>query len=63
MDKFCGIVHNDEVSGKTLDFLVQEMNREMNTIASKVQDADIRWISVEAKSLLESIREQIQNVE
>ncbi len=63
IDKFCGIVHNDEVSGKTLDFLVQEMNREMNTIASKVQDADIRWTSVEAKSLLESIREQIQNVE
>ncbi len=63
VDKFISMVHNDEVSGKTLDFLVQEMNREMNTIASKVQDADIRWISVEAKSLLESIREQIQNLE
>ncbi|MDO9508781.1 MAG: YicC/YloC family endoribonuclease [Thermovirgaceae bacterium] len=63
VDKFRGIVHNDVVSGKTLDFLVQEMNREINTIASKVQDADIRWVSVEAKSALESIREQIQNVE
>lgn len=63
VDKFLGIVHNDEVSGKTLDFLVQEMNRETNTIASKVQDADIRWVSVEARSALESIREQIRNVE
>ncbi len=63
VDKFRGIVHNDVLSGKTLDFLVQEMNREINTIASKVQDAGIRWISVEAKSSLESIREQIQNVE
>lgn len=61
--KFTGIVHNDSVSGKTLDFLVQEMNRETNTIASKVQDAEIRWVSVEARSALESIREQIQNVE
>lgn len=63
MDKFLGIVHNDDVSGKILDFLVQEMNRETNTIASKVQDADIRWVSVEARGALESIREQIQNVE
>jgi uncharacterized protein (TIGR00255 family) len=63
MDKFLGIVHNEDVSGKTLDFLVQEMNRETNTIASKVQDAEIRWVSVEARSALESIREQIQNVE
>lgn len=63
VDKFLGIVHNEDVSGKTLDFLVQEMNRETNTIASKVQDAEIRWVSVEARSALESIREQIQNVE
>ena len=63
VDKFLGIVHNEDVSGKTLDFLIQEMNRETNTIASKVQDAEIRWVSVEAKSALESIREQIQNVE
>ncbi len=63
VDKFLGIVHNDVVSGKTLDFLVQEMNREANTIASKVQNAEIRWVSVEARSALESIREQIQNVE
>ncbi len=63
VDKFRSMVHNDGAKGKTLDFLVQEMNREINTIASKVQDADIRWLSVEAKSELESVREQIQNVE
>lgn len=63
VDKFLGLVHNDEVSGKTLDFLLQEMNREINTIASKVQDPEVRWAAVEAKGLLESIREQVQNVE
>ncbi|HPD96968.1 MAG TPA: YicC family protein [Synergistales bacterium] len=63
MDKFRSMVDNKGVNGKTLDFLVQEMNREINTVASKVQDAEIRWLSVEAKSELESVREQIQNVE
>jgi len=49
--------------GRKLDFLIQEMNREVNTMGSKVSDAEFRWTVVEAKSCLERIREQIQNVE
>lgn len=49
--------------GRKLDFLVQEMNREVNTINSKVADSDIRWLAVEGKTALERIREQIQNLE
>ncbi|MDR1048455.1 MAG: YicC family protein [Synergistaceae bacterium] len=49
--------------GRKLDFLVQEMNREVNTMGSKVGDAEFRWGVVEAKSSLERIREQIQNIE
>jgi uncharacterized protein (TIGR00255 family) len=52
-----------ESEGRKLDFLVQEMNREVNTLGSKVGDAEFRWTVVEAKSSLERIREQIQNVE
>jgi uncharacterized protein (TIGR00255 family) len=53
---------NDGV-GKTLEFLVQELLRETNTIGSKSQDAEITRITVEIKSEIERIREQIQNVE
>ncbi len=49
--------------GRKLDFLVQEMNRETNTIGSKCQDADIARMVVEMKSEIEKIREQIQNLE
>jgi len=49
--------------GRKLDFLLQEMNREINTMGSKVADAEIRWLVVDGKSLLERIREQVQNVE
>ncbi|NLL37071.1 MAG: YicC family protein [Fretibacterium sp.] len=49
--------------GRQLDFLLQEMNREVNTMGSKVSDASFRWSVVEAKTCLERIREQIQNVE
>ncbi|MEA3508337.1 MAG: YicC/YloC family endoribonuclease [Synergistota bacterium] len=63
MVKFRSMLDNGDVSGKTLDFLVQEMNREVNTTGSKTADADIRWLAVEAKTVLENIREQIQNVE
>lgn len=52
-----------ESVGRRLDFLVQEMNREVNTIGSKVQDVDITAVVVDMKSELEKIREQIQNVE
>lgn len=63
LEKFEHILDREEGSGKKLDFLLQEMNREINTIASKVANAELRWIAVEAKSDLERLREQIQNVE
>ncbi len=49
--------------GRKLDFLVQEMNREANTIGSKAQDVEVARIVVELKSELEKVREQIQNIE
>ncbi|NCC16445.1 MAG: YicC family protein [Clostridia bacterium] len=49
--------------GRKLDFLVQEMNRESNTIASKANDIQIVQVTIELKSEIEKIREQIQNLE
>ncbi len=49
--------------GRKLDFIVQEMNREANTIGSKAQDIDIARTVVDIKSEIEKIREQIQNIE
>ncbi len=52
-----------EPVGRKLDFLIQEFNRESNTIGSKAQDIEITKIVVELKSEIEKIREQIQNIE
>ncbi len=52
-----------EPVGRKLDFQLQEMNREVNTIGSKCQNSDVTKIVVEIKSELEKIREQIQNIE
>jgi uncharacterized protein (TIGR00255 family) len=49
-------------TGKKLDFLVQEMGREINTIGSKANDASIAHCVVEMKAELERVREQVQNV-
>ena len=49
--------------GRKLDFLIQEFNREANTIGSKCQDSEIAYIVVELKSEIEKIREQVQNIE
>lgn len=57
------IINSPEPSGRKLDFLVQEMNREVNTIGSKCSDAGIAAVVVEMKSEIEKIREQIQNIE
>lgn len=57
------MVETDEPVGRKLDFLVQEINREINTIGSKAQDLRITGIVVDAKSEVEKIREQIQNIE
>ena len=53
----------DEPKGKKLDFIIQEMNRETNTIGSKANDLDITDGVIEIKTELEDIREQIQNIE
>lgn len=61
--KFRQLMNAKDSSGKKLDFLVQEMNREINTIGSKAADSEIRWAVVEAKTCIERIREQLQNIE
>lgn len=53
----------DEAVGRKLDFLIQEFLREVNTIASKINDAEIAHLTVNCKSELEKIREQVQNIE
>ena len=55
--------YSDEPIGRKLDFIVQEMNREVNTIGSKAQDLNITKIVVDMKAEIEKIREQIQNIE
>ena len=57
------IVNEDVPVGRKLDFLVQEMNREVNTIGSKSNDLEITNMIVNEKSEIEKIREQIQNIE
>lgn len=61
--QFRTIMDGTTSEGRKLDFLIQEMNREVNTMGSKIADVHFRWMVVEAKNLLEKIREQIQNVE
>lgn len=58
-----GLIESDEPVGRKLDFIVQEMNREANTIGSKAQDIEIAHTVVDIKSEIEKIREQIQNIE
>jgi uncharacterized protein (TIGR00255 family) len=53
----------EEAVGRKLDFLMQEFNREANTLSSKSQDIDTTRSAVELKVLIEQMREQIQNVE
>lgn len=53
----------DSPAGRKMDFLIQELNRESNTIGSKCQNADIAHVVVDLKAEIEKIREQIQNVE
>ena len=57
------LLQSGEPAGRKLDFLVQEMNREANTIGSKAQDVEITRRVVEIKSTIEKIREQVQNIE
>lgn len=57
------MLNADEAIGRKLDFLVQEMNREANTIGSKAVDSQIAYMVVDIKAEIEKIREQIQNIE
>ena len=57
------IINSDQPVGRKLDFLIQEFNREANTIASKANDYTLAQIVVEIKAEIEKIREQIQNIE
>lgn len=57
------MLNSNEPVGRKLDFLIQEFNREANTIGSKAQDLAVTRIVVELKSEIEKIREQIQNIE
>jgi len=62
-DQFHALLDLDEPVGKKLDFLTQEMNREVNTIGSKGNYAPIIRLVIELKSEIEKIREQVQNIE
>ena len=62
-DSFYEIAGGSEPAGRKLDFLIQEMNRETNTMGSKANNAEIAHLVVDIKAELEKIREQIQNIE
>lgn len=57
------LLHLEEPVGRKLDFLIQEMNREVNTIGSKSNQLEIAKLVVDAKAEIEKLREQIQNIE
>ena len=63
INEFKAALDSSEPIGKKLDFIVQEMNRETNTIGSKANDLELSKIVVDMKSIIEKIREQIQNIE
>lgn len=63
VDEFRNILGANDAVGRRLDFLLQELNREANTLGSKVTDSVSTGAAVEIKVLLEQLREQVQNVE
>ncbi len=63
LQQFAALLKDGGPVGRTLDFLVQEMNREVNTVASKANDLEISQLALASKGHLEKIREQVQNVE
>ena len=63
LNQLRSFMNSEEPIGRKLDFLIQEVNREINTIGSKAQDLEITKIVVDLKSEVEKIREQIQNIE
>ncbi len=63
LKQFEGVLKSGDTIGKKLDFIVQELRREVNTISAKVQDAGLSTKAVESKHELEKIKEQIQNLQ
>jgi uncharacterized protein (TIGR00255 family) len=63
LKQFVAIIGEEESSGRKLEFVTQEIGREINTIGSKANDVEISRSVVEVKAVLEKIRELIQNVE
>ncbi|MBU2537959.1 MAG: YicC family protein [Proteobacteria bacterium] len=63
INQFSGFLEADEPVGRRLDFLLQEFLREINTLASKISDAPTAHLTVELKTEVEKLREQIQNIE
>lgn len=61
--KFDDVLKSRDAVGRKLDFLSQEINRELNTLDSKVAAAHVRWMTVDGRTTLEKVREQIQNIE
>ncbi len=63
INQFRSFLEADEATGRKLDFLLQEFLREVNTMASKINDAAIAHLTVDLKAELEKMREQVQNIE
>jgi uncharacterized protein (TIGR00255 family) len=63
IEQFRGLIRQEQPSGRTMDFLTQELNREVNTIGSKCSEIAITKLVIDAKNEIERIREQIQNIE
>jgi uncharacterized protein (TIGR00255 family) len=63
LDHFAGVLKEGGAVGRTLEFLIQELNREVNTVASKADDLEISRSTIAAKGILEKLREQVQNIE
>jgi len=63
MEQFLALLHCGEAVGRKMDFLIQEMGREVNTIGAKSSDLEISRAVIELKSELTKIREQVQNIE
>lgn len=63
LDEVENVLKRDEPVGRRLDFLMQELNREANTLGSKSSNVEVTRIGVELKVLIEQIREQVQNIE
>ena len=63
MEQFRKALNSDGPVGKKLDFIIQEMNREVNTIGSKITDLEVLNNVISIKTEIEKIREQVQNIE